>query len=246
LNDPIDELAYALEARDFENFQGMVNKALVLENRRGVVEHKRKLVRQHQPGSSSRPHVATSSARPMFHPTQPQFQPRPQAAGQGFSTPQRQVIQRPSNLQTLTARSHSVQKTQTTQDPQQADRRCYNCGEKGHYANRCPDSCTRASQLATATPVPTCGANSIPVVAKQNYACGRVNHVAVEEAQEPPDVVIGMFLVNDTSAVVLFDSGASHSFISATYVWKHNLPLALLKYEMIVLREEICSQGSYA
>jgi hypothetical protein len=42
--------------------------------------------------------------------------------------------------------------------------------------------------------------------------------VAVEEAQETPDVVIGMFLVNDTSAVVLFDSGASHSFISATYV----------------------------
>jgi hypothetical protein len=30
--------------------------------------------------------------------------------------------------------------------------------------------------------------------------------VAVEEAQEAPDVVIGMFLVNDTSVVVLFDS----------------------------------------
>jgi hypothetical protein len=66
-------LAYALEARDFEKFQGMVNKALVLENCRGVIECKRKLVRQHQLGSSSRPHVATSSARPMFHPAQPQF-----------------------------------------------------------------------------------------------------------------------------------------------------------------------------
>jgi hypothetical protein len=58
--------------------------------------------------------------------------------------------------------------------------------------------------------------------------------VAVEEVQEAPDVVIGMFLVNDTSAVVLFDSGASHSFLSATYVRKHNLPLALLKCQMIV------------
>jgi hypothetical protein len=47
-------------------------------------------------------------------------------------------------------------------------------------------------------------------------------------------IVIGMFLVNDTSAVVLFDSGASHSFISATYVGKHNLPHALLKCQMIV------------
>jgi hypothetical protein len=58
--------------------------------------------------------------------------------------------------------------------------------------------------------------------------------VAVEEAQEAPDVVIGMFLVNDTSAVVLFDSGASHSFISTAYVGKHNLPLALLRCQMIV------------
>ena len=58
--------------------------------------------------------------------------------------------------------------------------------------------------------------------------------MAVEEAQEAPDVVIGMFLINDTSAVVLFDSGASHSFISAAYVEKHNLPLALLRCEMIV------------
>jgi hypothetical protein len=73
-----------------------------------------------------------------------------------------------------------------------------------------------------------------------------VNHVAKEEAQEAPDVVIGMFLINDTSAVVLFDSGASHSFISAAYVGKHNMPLALLRCQMIVLWEEICLQCSYA
>jgi hypothetical protein len=53
--------------------------------------------------------------------------------------------------------------------------------------------------------------------------------VVVEEAQEAPDVVIGMFLVNDTSVVVLFNSRASHSFISVVYVGKHNLPLALLR-----------------
>jgi TPP-dependent indolepyruvate ferredoxin oxidoreductase alpha subunit len=44
LNGLNDGLAYALEAQDFENFQGMVNKVLVLENCRGVMEHKRKLV----------------------------------------------------------------------------------------------------------------------------------------------------------------------------------------------------------
>jgi hypothetical protein len=84
------------------------------------------------------------------------------------------------------------------------------------------------------TPVPIRGANSVPVVAKQNYVHGKVNHVIVEEAQEAPVVVIGMFFVNDTSAVVLFDFGASHSFISAAYVEKHNLPIVLLKCQMIV------------
>jgi hypothetical protein len=45
-------------AHDFENFQGMVNYALGLENRRGVMEYKHKLVHQHQSGSSSRLCVA--------------------------------------------------------------------------------------------------------------------------------------------------------------------------------------------
>jgi ureidoglycolate hydrolase len=103
LNGLNDGLAFALEARDFENFQQMVNKALVLENHRGVMERKHKLARMNQLGSSSRPCVATSSAGPVFHPAQPQFQQRPQAAGQGFSTPQSQVIHRPNNLQTLAA-----------------------------------------------------------------------------------------------------------------------------------------------
>jgi hypothetical protein len=56
----------------------------------------------------------------------------------------------------------------------------------------------------------------------------------MEEVQGAPNVIIGMFLINDTSVVVLFDSGASHSFISAVYIEKHNLPLPRLKCQMIV------------
>jgi hypothetical protein len=73
LNGLNDGLAYALEAQDFENFQGMVNNALVLENHRGVMERKRKLVHHHQPGSNSKPRGATSSAGHVFCPSQPQF-----------------------------------------------------------------------------------------------------------------------------------------------------------------------------
>jgi hypothetical protein len=145
LNGLNDGLAYALEVRDFENFQGMVNMALALENRRAVMERKHKLVHQHQLSSSSKPRVATSSAGPVFRPTQPQFLPWPQAGGQGFSTLQRQVIQCPNNLQTSAVKNQSVQRTQAVQDPYQADRRCYSYGEQGHYVNQYPNSRTHVS-----------------------------------------------------------------------------------------------------
>jgi hypothetical protein len=48
----------------------MVNKALVLENHRGVMQRKHKLVRQCQQRSTSRPRVATSTPGPVFRPTQ--------------------------------------------------------------------------------------------------------------------------------------------------------------------------------
>jgi hypothetical protein len=42
LNGLDDGHAYALEACDFENFQTMIDKALVLQNRRGILTSKRK------------------------------------------------------------------------------------------------------------------------------------------------------------------------------------------------------------
>jgi sulfopyruvate decarboxylase TPP-binding subunit len=61
-----------------------------------------------------------------------------------------------------------------------------------------------------------------------------VNHVAVEDAQEALDVIIGMILVNDNNAIILFDSGASDSFVVASFVQKYNMPLSMLKNRMIV------------
>jgi hypothetical protein len=61
-----------------------------------------------------------------------------------------------------------------------------------------------------------------------------VNHVAVEDAQAAPDIIIGTILVNDNNTIFLFDSGASYSFVAANFVQKHNLPLSMLKNRMIV------------
>jgi hypothetical protein len=147
--------------------------------------------------------------------------------------PQRQVTQCPNNFQIHAAGNRNAQRTQPTHNTIPSERKCNACGERGHYTNQCPNPCARPPQTAMSTPAPTHGANSITVAAKKNNAHGRVNHVAVEEALEAPNIAIGMFFINDTSAVVLFHSGASHSFISTAYVEKHNLPLALLKCQMI-------------
>jgi hypothetical protein len=69
---------------------------------------------------------------------------------------------------------------------------------------------------------------------QQNYAYGRVNHVAAEGAQQALDVVLSMFLANSNPAIVLFNSGASHSFISSRFVAIHNLPIATMKRTMLV------------
>jgi hypothetical protein len=135
----------------------------------------------------------------------------------------------PSNSQTPIAGNQNVQRTQAVQNPLPGERKCFACGEKGHFANQCPNPRSRPPLIAASIPAPTRGANSVPVATRQNYVHGKVNHVTVEEAQEAPDVVISTFFVNDLSVVVLFDSRASHSFISATYVEKHNLPIALLR-----------------
>jgi hypothetical protein len=170
----------------------------------------------------------------VFRPAQPLFQPRPQVAAQGYSTPQHQAMPCPSTSQTLIAGNQNIPRTQGAQNPLPGERRCFTCGEKGHFTNQCPNPCNRPPLAAASTPAPTRGVNSVPIAARQNFVHGKVNHVTVEEAQEAPDVVIGTFSINDLSTVVMFDSGASHSFISAAYVEKHNLPVARLRSQMIV------------
>ena len=46
-------------------------------------------------------------------------------------------------------------------------------------------------------------------------------YTTLEEIPSGEVVIVGMFLVNQHPAVVLFDSGASHSFMSQTFASKH-------------------------
>jgi hypothetical protein len=58
--------------------------------------------------------------------------------------------------------------------------------------------------------------------------------VSTDEAQQAQDVVLAMFLASSHPATVLFDLGASHSFISSSFVVRHQLPITIMKQTMLV------------
>ncbi|GKB30599.1 putative reverse transcriptase domain-containing protein [Tanacetum coccineum] len=76
---------------------------------------------------------------------------------------------------------------------------CHACGEKGHYANQCRKT-------------------------TNNNAQGRAYMLRDRNAHQDPNVVTGMFLLNQHLARVLFDSGADKSFVSISLASKLNIP----------------------
>jgi hypothetical protein len=58
--------------------------------------------------------------------------------------------------------------------------------------------------------------------------------VTAESVPEDANVVYGMFLINSIPASVLFDSGASHSFVTKSFVEKHNIPNYPLKKKLLI------------
>src|SRR3954471_23441850 len=65
-------------------------------------------------------------------------------------------------------------------------------------------------------------------------SCARVTHVNMEEARESPRMVMGTLLVNSVPASVLFDSGASHSFMSQLFAHLHGLAMEPLATSLAV------------
>jgi hypothetical protein len=93
----------------------------------------------------------------------------------------------------------------------------------GHFTWQCPTKSTAPG-----------GGNQVKPQGQQNFTYGKVNHKTSDEALQAQDVVLGMFLTSSHPATILFDSRASHSFISSSFVVKHSLPIATMKHTMLV------------
>jgi hypothetical protein len=76
---------------------------------------------------------------------------------------------------------------------------CYNCDQPGHFSKFYP---------------------YLPRKKQQTYTA-RVHHTTMDEIPEGEPVTDGKFPVNQNPAVVLFDSGSTHSFMSQAFIWKH-------------------------
>ena len=82
---------------------------------------------------------------------------------------------------------------------------CNKCQQKGHYANK------GFNQRRLPPPPPV--RSSSNAVVKHNPKSAKVNMMNAAQAEESTDVIMGNLSVNDIPAKVLFDTGASISFI---------------------------------
>src|SRR5512136_3174747 len=209
-----DELSYTLMSTEFRDFQQLVDKAIRQEDKYNRMEQKKRRAAQFksQQGSNQRPRLVTGPQAPSY----------PQGGSSSVVRLQRQfynnntgnrgndnrnVVTRPA---ATSAQNQPVRKDQGSKPVV-----CFNCGDPGHYADKCP----KPRRVKNA-PAP----NNSNVPAPK----ARVNHVAAAEAQNAPDVVLGTFPVNSIPATVLFDSGATHSFLSKSFASKHGMEVVSL------------------
>jgi hypothetical protein len=103
---------------------------------------------------------------------------------------------------------------------------CFNCGKSGHFIKDCPYLKQNKfnNQQNSGSSNQGKGNMANNSAGKNVKKTGRIYYTKVANTPEGDPVMMGTFLVADHPAGILFDSGASHTFISKKFMEKHYIP----------------------
>ncbi|KAJ0686073.1 putative RNA helicase transcription factor interactor and regulator CCHC(Zn) family [Helianthus annuus] len=125
---------------------------------------------------------------------------------------------------------------------------CYNCGQEGHPYYRCPNpsrtcyNCFQPGHIKAECPKLQQKTDKEARKEEAPRAKGRMFQITTEEAKDHPNVVSGIFSLNSMPTYVLFDTGASRSFVSSELVSHPSFRIERLR---VPLEVEIADSKSY-
>ncbi|XP_020099005.1 uncharacterized protein LOC109717570 [Ananas comosus] len=219
-----------VNALKLKTFEEVLDRALWIERGNAIARDERESFEREREREKGKKRT-TSGAGGQSSSKRPPRYPRPQQRYQG---PQRCVICGGNHRATACS---------------QREGKCFKCGQPGHMIRDCPRGASSAQSTASAQspsrqrsglpPAMSAGRSFVPrqyepprpassthTETPRSAPSGRVFAAQAEDPAVVDDVVAGIVLLYGIRSCALFDTGASHSFISSSFARTHDIEIS--------------------